>query len=134
MKARQPFLPLGFGCIHWETLSPEVRDEGAGAVDPAAGRASAAPGWFAGGGRGLVIPAKITPKHLKPTAYIYIRQSSLTQVHENLESQRRQYELADRARTLGWCRVEVVDEDLGRSRIGAGRASRVPSAGVRGLP
>ena len=25
MKTRQPFLPLGFGCIHWDTLSPEVR-------------------------------------------------------------------------------------------------------------
>ena len=25
MKARQPSLPLGFGRIHWETLSPEVR-------------------------------------------------------------------------------------------------------------
>ncbi len=25
MKVLQPFLPLGFGCIHWETLSPEVR-------------------------------------------------------------------------------------------------------------
>ena len=25
MKARQPFLPLGFGRIHWDTLSPEVR-------------------------------------------------------------------------------------------------------------
>ena len=25
MKARQPFLPLGFGRIQWDTLSPEVR-------------------------------------------------------------------------------------------------------------
>ena len=25
MKARRPFLPLGFGRIHWDTLSPEVR-------------------------------------------------------------------------------------------------------------
>ena len=25
MKAQQPFLPLGFGRIHWDTLSPEVR-------------------------------------------------------------------------------------------------------------
>ena len=25
MKARQPLLPLGFGRIHWDTLSPEVR-------------------------------------------------------------------------------------------------------------
>ena len=25
MKVRQPLLPLGFGCTHWDTLSPEVR-------------------------------------------------------------------------------------------------------------
>ena len=42
---------------------------------------------FAGGvhraGGDLATPAKITPKHLKRTAYVYIRQSSLNQVHEN---------------------------------------------------
>ena len=69
-----------------------------------------------------MIPAKITPEHLKRTAYIYIRQSSLGQVRDNLESRRRQYELADRARSLGWSQVEVVDEDLGRS--GSGRVER----------
>ena len=69
-----------------------------------------------------MIPAKITPEHLKRTAYIYIRQSSLGQVRDNLESRRRQYELADRARSMGWSRVEVVDEDLGRS--GSGRVER----------
>ena len=69
-----------------------------------------------------MIPAKITPKHLKRTAYVYIRQSTLSQVRDNLESRRRQYELADRARSLGWSQVEVVDEDLGRS--GSGRVVR----------
>ena len=69
-----------------------------------------------------MIPAKITPKHLKRTAYVYVRQSTLSQVQENLESRRRQYELADRARSLGWSRVEVVDEDLGSS--GSGRVVR----------
>ena len=69
-----------------------------------------------------MIPAKITPKHLMRTAYVYIRQSSLGQVRDNLESRRRQYELADRARSMGWSRVEVVDEDLGRS--GSGRVER----------
>ncbi len=69
-----------------------------------------------------MIPAKITPNHLKRTAYVYIRQSSLSQVRDNLESRRRQYELADRARSLGWSQVEVVDEDLGRS--GSGRVVR----------
>jgi DNA invertase Pin-like site-specific DNA recombinase len=66
--------------------------------------------------------AKIRPAHLERAAYVYIRQSTLTQVHENLESQRRQYEFADYARSLGWGRVEVVDDDLGRS--GSGRAER----------
>lgn len=70
--------------------------------------------------RGL--PAKITAIHLARAAYIYIRQSTLTQVHENLESQRRQYGLVDQARPWGWHRVEVIDDDLGRS--GGGRASR----------
>ena len=69
-----------------------------------------------------MIAAKITPKHLTRSAYVYIRQSTLSQVQENLESQRRQYELADQARSLGWSQVEVVDEDLGRS--GSGRVVR----------
>ena len=69
-----------------------------------------------------MIAAKITPKHLKRSAYVYIRQSTLSQVQENLESQRRQYELADQAWSLGWSQVEVVDEDLGRS--GSGRVVR----------
>jgi DNA invertase Pin-like site-specific DNA recombinase len=34
-------------------------------------------------------------------AVIYVRQSTGAQVHDNLESQRRQYELADLARTYG---------------------------------
>jgi hypothetical protein len=32
----------------------------------------------------------------------------------NLESQRRQYGLADRARQLGWTTVEIIDDDPGR--------------------
>ena len=40
---------------------------------------------------------------------------------QNLESQRRQYGLADRARQLGWADVEVIDDDLGRSGAGARR-------------
>ena len=66
--------------------------------------------------------AKIQPARLERAAYVYIRQSTLTQVQENRESQRRQYEFADYARSLGWARVEVVDDDLGRS--GSGQAAR----------
>ena len=69
-----------------------------------------------------LVPAKITAQHLERTAYVYVRQSTMTQVHEHLESQRRQYALAEHARTWGWQQVEVVDDDLGRS--GSGRVSR----------
>jgi len=46
---------------------------------------------------------------------VYLRQSSERQVQHNLESQRLQYALADRARALGWTQVEVIDCDLGAS-------------------
>src|SRR5579871_773675 len=65
---------------------------------------------------------KITPEHLARKAIVYIRQSTVGQVRHNLESQRRQYELADKARAMGWHEVEVIDEDLGRS--GATAANR----------
>jgi len=64
---------------------------------------------------------KITPEHLGRIAIVYIRQSTAYQVANNLESQRRQYGLVDRARQLGWSEVEVLDEDLGRSGGGAAR-------------
>lgn len=64
---------------------------------------------------------KISSDHLGRRAYVYIRQSTPDQVHRNLESQRRQYELADRARELGWHDVEVIDDDLGRSGAGVKR-------------
>ena len=41
--------------------------------------------------------SKITPDHLVRSAYVYIRQSTLDQVHRNHESRRRQYGLAERA-------------------------------------
>ena len=61
---------------------------------------------------------KITPDHLRRMGVVYIRQSSAIQLTQNLESQRRQYGLADHAKTLGFMKVEVVDEDLGRSGSG----------------
>ena len=64
---------------------------------------------------------KITPEHLAREAVVYVRQSTAIQVANNLESQRRQYGLADRARQLGWADIEVIDEDLGRSGAGARR-------------
>ncbi len=65
--------------------------------------------------------SKITADHLKRQAVVYVRQSTLDQVQHNLESQRRQYGLADRARVLGWLEVTVIDDDLGRSGGGVHR-------------
>jgi DNA invertase Pin-like site-specific DNA recombinase len=64
---------------------------------------------------------KITAEHLARRACVYIRQSTPDQVQNNLESQRRQYALAERARVLGWDDVEVIDEDLGKSGSGTPR-------------
>ena len=64
---------------------------------------------------------KIRAEHLARRACVYIRQSTPEQVQHNLESQRRQYGLADRARALGWNEVEVIDEDLGCSGSGTHR-------------
>jgi DNA invertase Pin-like site-specific DNA recombinase len=58
---------------------------------------------------------KLTPEHLARRAIVYLRQSSEAQVHNNLESQDLQYALRDRARGLGFQRVEVLDVDLGAS-------------------
>ena len=43
---------------------------------------------------------KVTAEHLKKTAYLYIRQSTLRQVFENTESTQRQYALRQRAVVL----------------------------------
>ena len=61
---------------------------------------------------------KVTAEHLARRACVYVRQSTPEQVQNNLESQRRQYALVERARQLGWDRVEVIDDDLGRSGSG----------------
>jgi DNA invertase Pin-like site-specific DNA recombinase len=62
---------------------------------------------------------KITPDHLGRSAVVYVRQSTMTQVLENTESQRRQYGMAETARALGFASVEVIDDDLGRSGSGS---------------
>lgn len=60
------------------------------------------------------LPASV----LERRAIVYVRQSTLIQVEENLESQRRQYELADRAREAGFREIVVIDDDLGISASG----------------
>ena len=64
---------------------------------------------------------KITAEHLTRKAIVYIRQSSPKQAKENLESQRLQYALTERARTLGFHSIDVIDCDLG---ISAGLGAR----------
>src|ERR1700722_11908018 len=62
---------------------------------------------------------KITPDHLGRTAVVYVRQSTMAQVTGNLESQRRQYDLAAAAEGMGFTSVTVIDDDLGRSGSGS---------------
>src|SRR6059058_5321327 len=65
-----------------------------------------------------VMHPKITPEHLGRGAVVYIRQSTIGQVAEHTESQRRQYALADSTRAFGFASVSVIDDDLGRSGSG----------------
>jgi DNA invertase Pin-like site-specific DNA recombinase len=62
---------------------------------------------------------KIQRAHLERAAYVYVRQSTMHQVREHQESQRRQYDLMEKARQLKFPDVVVIDEDLGRSGTGS---------------
>lgn len=61
---------------------------------------------------------KIKETHLARIAYVYIRQSTQYQAEYNLESQQRQYQLVDKAKTMGFKDVRVIDEDMGISAGG----------------
>ena len=61
---------------------------------------------------------KIKAHHLQRKAILYVRQSSVYQVNHNQESRQLQYAMQERLRQLGWCEIEVIDEDLGRSAAG----------------
>jgi len=60
---------------------------------------------------------KIKTTHLNRCTYVYVRQSTASQVQHNRESTDRQYKLADRAALLGWpqSQIRIIDEDLARS-------------------
>ena len=60
---------------------------------------------------------KITPRHYEHYAYVYVRQSTLKQVHQHHEGRQNQYALVQRALDLGWpsVRIRVIDTDLGHS-------------------
>jgi DNA invertase Pin-like site-specific DNA recombinase len=64
---------------------------------------------------------KVQAHHLERSAYLYIRQSSMRQVIENIESTKRQYALRGRATALGWRdeQVIVIDSDQGESGASA---------------
>ncbi|MFQ5488883.1 MAG: recombinase family protein, partial [Gammaproteobacteria bacterium] len=61
--------------------------------------------------------SKIHERHLERQAFVYIRQSSMRQVKEHLESQDLQYQLLKRAQEFGWAahQVTLLDDDLGKS-------------------
>lgn len=60
---------------------------------------------------------KVTSVHLAKMAYIYIRQSSLYQVENHVESRLRQYNPIEWALQVGWPRerIIIIDSDLGKS-------------------
>ncbi|MGC8537162.1 MAG: recombinase family protein [Rhizomicrobium sp.] len=64
---------------------------------------------------------KVQAHHLERGAYLYIRQSSMRQVMENVESTKRQYDLRGRAIGLGWRddQIIVIDSDQGESGASA---------------
>jgi len=61
--------------------------------------------------------SKVKPSHSARQAFIYVRQSSVSQVEHNRESTARQYALGDRAQQLGWPKdnIVIIDDDLGLS-------------------
>jgi DNA invertase Pin-like site-specific DNA recombinase len=69
--------------------------------------------------------SKVKPSHAARKAFIYVRQSTASQVEHNRESTARQYALGDRAHQLGWPKdqVVIVDDDLGLSGAGADKRS-----------
>ncbi|PTB16725.1 transposase [Trinickia symbiotica] len=64
---------------------------------------------------------KVQPHHLERGAYLYVRQSSMRQVIENVESTKRQYALRGRATALGWRddQIITIDSDQGESGASA---------------
>ena len=72
----------------------------------------------------MTMISKIADRHLSRQACIYVRQSTPAQVRSNQESTDRQYNLLNKARSLGWKaeQIRVLDRDLGQS--GAAAAKR----------
>ena len=66
---------------------------------------------------GLAGPHQITERHLARKAVVYVRQSSMPQVRDNVGSTAVQRSLTDKVQAWGWNPelVEILDEDLGVS-------------------
>jgi DNA invertase Pin-like site-specific DNA recombinase len=67
---------------------------------------------------------KIRATHLQRLAAVYVRQSTMRQVIEHAESNRRQHDLmSQRALELGWpeSSIEIIDKDLGQSSVDPAR-------------
>ena len=64
---------------------------------------------------------KLTADHVRRSAFLYVRQSTLKQVAEHRESAIRQYALQQRAIELGWpkARMVIIDSDQGQSGTSA---------------
>jgi DNA invertase Pin-like site-specific DNA recombinase len=66
---------------------------------------------------------KIRATHRQRLAAVYVRQSTMRQVIEHGESNRRQHDLRQRALELGWpeSSIEIIDKDLGQSSVDPAR-------------
>jgi DNA invertase Pin-like site-specific DNA recombinase len=67
---------------------------------------------------------KVQAEHLGRNAFLYVRQSTLRQVQENVESSQRQYGLRDRALALGWGLEQVVVIDCEQGQSGSSAIER----------
>ena len=67
---------------------------------------------------------KVQAEHLGRNAFLYVRQSTLRQVRENVESSQRQYGLRDRALALGWPLQQIVVIDCDQGQSGSGTVER----------
>ena len=67
------------------------------------------------------VSTKITPEHQQRRACVYVRQSTVFQIHHHRESTERQYNLRQRAQELGWSpeTIVVIDDDQGQTAVAA---------------
>ena len=78
--------------------------------------------------------SKVKPSHTQRADFVYIRQSSPSQVEHNRESTARQYALVENACVLGWAKeqVIVIDQDLGLSGSGSVKRWFSPARALAG--